>query len=64
EMLDGIERFSLSQDVKDLDIRCGCKKDWQTYLESERLLGTAADLERGFNGDLALGSEKDGGVRH
>jgi len=64
EMLDGIERFSFSQDVKDLDVKCGCKRDWQTYLVSERILGTASDLEKGFNGDLALGSAKDGGVRH
>ena len=60
ELLDGIERFSFSQDVKDLDVKCGCVKDWQTYLESERILGTAADLDRGFGNDLALGSEKDG----
>jgi len=60
EMLDGIERFSLSQDAKDLEAECGCKKDWQTYLESERILGTAADLDRRFDGDLALGSAKDG----
>lgn len=64
EMLDGIERFSFSQDPKDLDVKCGCTKDWETYLESERILGTAADLDRGFGGDLALGSAKDGGVRH
>jgi len=62
EMLDRIERFSFSQDVKDLDFNCSCKKDWQTYLESERILGTAADLDRGFAGDLALGSVKDGRV--
>ncbi|MCL2296160.1 MAG: archaeosine biosynthesis radical SAM protein RaSEA [Methanomassiliicoccaceae archaeon] len=64
EMLDGIERFSFSQDVKDLNVRCDCIKEWQTYLESERILGTAADLDREFNDDLALGSAKDGGVRH
>ena len=64
EMLDGIERFSFSQDVKDLSTICDCINDWQTYLESERILGTAADLERGFDGDLALGCAKDGRVRH
>jgi len=62
EILDGIERFSFSQDAKDLDFNCNCKKDWQTYLESERILGTAADLDRGFADDLALGSAKDGRV--
>ncbi|MDR0509414.1 MAG: archaeosine biosynthesis radical SAM protein RaSEA [Candidatus Methanoplasma sp.] len=64
KMLDGIERFSFSQDVKDLDVRCDCIKNWQTYLESEKILGTAADLERGFSDDLALGGAKDGGIRH
>jgi len=64
EMLNGIEKFSFSQDVKDIGIECGCKKDWQTYLESERILGTAADLDRAFDNDLALGSAKYGGVRH
>ena len=62
--LDGIERFSFSQDVKDLVNKCNCINDWKIYLESERILGTAADLDRGFGGDLALGSAKDGGVRH
>ena len=60
EILEGIERFSFSQDVKDLDAKCGCIGDWQTYLESEKILGTAADLDRGFDNDLALGSERDG----
>jgi len=64
ELLDAIERFSFSQDMKDLEVGCSCKEDWQIYLESERILGTAADLDRGFDGDLALGSAKDGGVRH
>ena len=63
-LLEGIERFSFSQDVKDLDARCGCMDDWQRYLESERILGTAADLDRGFDNDLAIGRVKDGGVRH
>jgi radical SAM enzyme (TIGR01210 family) len=60
EILDGIERFSFSQDVKDLDIRCECIDSWQRYLESEKILGTAADLDRGFDSDLALGCGKDG----
>ncbi|MCL1810634.1 MAG: archaeosine biosynthesis radical SAM protein RaSEA [Methanomassiliicoccaceae archaeon] len=63
EMLDGIERFSFSQDPKDLEVECECKDGWQTYLESERILGTAADLDRGFGNDLAIGSAKDGGIR-
>jgi radical SAM enzyme (TIGR01210 family) len=58
--LDGIEKFSFSGDVKDLEVKCDCIKNWETYLESEKILGTAADLERGFGNDLALGSAKDG----
>jgi radical SAM enzyme (TIGR01210 family) len=60
ELLDGIERFSFSGDVKDLENKCDCIKKWKTYLESEKILGTAADLERGFGNDLALGGSKDG----
>jgi radical SAM enzyme (TIGR01210 family) len=54
EVLKGIEKFSFSQDPKDLNVKCGCTEDWKTYLESERILGTAADLDRGFDTDLAL----------
>ena len=64
EALDGIERFSFSQNVKDLENKCDCIKNWKVYSESEMILGTAVDLDRGFNDDLALGSAKDGGVRH
>jgi radical SAM enzyme (TIGR01210 family) len=60
ELLDGIERFSFSQNAKDLEIKCKCESDWQRYLQSEIILGSAADLDRGFGGDLALGSGKDG----
>ena len=60
ELLDAVERFSLSQDANALNIKCDCVKDWQTYMESERILGTAADLDRGFDSDLALGRERDG----
>jgi radical SAM enzyme (TIGR01210 family) len=63
-MLEGIERFSFSQNAEDLTAECDCIKDWKTYLELERILGTAADLDRGLGGDLAIGCVKDGGVRH
>jgi len=59
-VLDGIEKFSFSQNIDDLKIKCKCKKDWQTYLQSETILGTAADLDRGFGNDLAIGSGRDG----
>ena len=59
-LLKGIESFSFSGDLKDLDVKCDCIKNWKTYSESEKILGTAADLDRGFGSDLALGSAKDG----
>ncbi|MCL2148037.1 MAG: archaeosine biosynthesis radical SAM protein RaSEA [Methanomassiliicoccaceae archaeon] len=59
-LLDGIERFSFSQDVSDLDVSCGCARDWQTYLGMERILGTAADMGRRLDAGLALGGAKDG----
>jgi len=59
-LLKAIESFSFSNDVKDLDVKCDCIKNWKTYSESEKILGTAADLERKFGNDLALGSAKDG----
>ena len=52
--LDAVERFSFSQDPKDLEVTCQCKRDWQNYMSSETLLGTAADLDRGFDGDLTI----------
>lgn len=64
ELLDAIERFSFSQNINDLDLKCDCIGSWETYIESETILGTAADLDRRFDNDLAIGCEKDGGLRH
>ena len=52
--LDAIERFSFSQDINDLNVMCQCRDSWQRYISSETLLGTAADLDRGFDGDLTV----------
>lgn len=52
--LKAIERFSFSQDPKDLEVGCVCVEDWKKYMASEILLGTAADLDRGFEGDLTI----------
>jgi radical SAM enzyme (TIGR01210 family) len=60
ELLKGIEKFSFTGDVNDIDVKCDCIKNWKIYLENEKILGTAADLDRGFGNDLALGSAKDG----
>jgi hypothetical protein len=52
--LDAIERFSYSQDVKDLDVDCGCKAKWEAYKRSETILGSPADIERDFENELIL----------
>ncbi len=54
-VLDAVERFSLTQDVRALDVTCGCIADWKRYIDAEGLLGTPADLERGFENTLAVG---------
>ncbi len=52
--LEAVERFSFSQNPKDLDVKCECIRTWQSYISSETLLGTAADLDRGFGSDLTI----------
>ena len=52
--LDAVDRFSMTQDIKDLDVTCDCLKTWKDYVEAETLLGTAADLDRGLNSDLTI----------
>ncbi len=52
--LDAVEKFSLTQDPKDLDVKCQCIDEWKRYMDSELMLGTAADLQRGFDGDLSI----------
>lgn len=52
--LEAIEKYSYSQDLADLDVCCECQDMWKAYLESEAILGTPADLDRGLENDLAL----------
>ena len=52
--LKAIERFSFSQNPKDLEVSCGCIEKWKNYMASEVMLGTAADLDRGFDSDLMI----------
>lgn len=52
--LDAVERFSYSQDVKDLDVTCKCIPRWEAYMRSETMLGSPADLERDFENELVL----------
>ncbi len=54
EALAAIERFSYSQDVRDLAVTCECKSTWERYLQAERMLGTAADIGRSFDSDLII----------
>ncbi len=52
--LEAVERFSYSQDPADLEVTCACQARWRAYMESETILGTPADLDRGLENDLAL----------
>ncbi len=52
--LDAIEEFSFTQDVSVLNVSCDCLKTWNAYMESEIMLGTASDLDRGLNSDLII----------
>ena len=52
--LDAVERFSFSQDVRDLDVTCDCFKKWKAYCAAETMLGTPADLDRALDADLAV----------
>ena len=52
--LKAVEKFSFSQDSKDLEVSCECVEKWKKYMASEVMLGTAADLDRGFDSDLMI----------
>lgn len=52
--LEAVERFSCTQNPQNLEVTCGCVAKWKHYMESEVILGTAADLERGFDDDLMI----------
>ena len=52
--LNALERFSFTQNPKDFNVTCECYEKWQNYMASETILGTAADLDRGFGSDLMI----------
>ena len=54
KVLDAVEKFSFTQNVKDLEVTCSCEDKWKNYLKAERMLGSSADIERGISNDLAL----------
>ncbi|MDR2866640.1 MAG: archaeosine biosynthesis radical SAM protein RaSEA [Methanomassiliicoccaceae archaeon] len=54
--LDAVERFSFSQNIKDLDTdACRCRDTWLEVMRSEVLLGTSSDVQRAIDNDLAIG---------
>jgi len=55
DALNAVERFSFSQNIKDLDIDCTCKSRWIAVTSSETLLGTASDVMKVADNDLAIG---------
>ncbi|MDR0523299.1 MAG: archaeosine biosynthesis radical SAM protein RaSEA [Candidatus Methanoplasma sp.] len=54
--LAAVERFSFTQDPRDLDAPapCGCRAAWESYMRAESLLGTPSDLDRGMFNDLMM----------
>lgn len=54
KVLDAVREFSVTQDAGCMDVHCECEAKWRRYLESERMLGTAADLDRGIRDELML----------
>jgi hypothetical protein len=52
--LEALEKFCYSQDVADLDVACECRSKWESYMMSETLLGSPADIERDFENELVL----------
>jgi len=56
DALDAVERFSFSQNIKDIEtVSCDCKKKWNDVMAAEILLGTSSDIMRTIDNDLAIG---------
>ena len=54
--LNAVERFSFSQNIKEFDsVTCDCRNVWRSTMDAEILLGTASDIERAADNDLAIG---------
>ncbi len=46
-ILTAVQAFSLTGDISTLEVpACGCRKQWQDYLDAEPLMGSTGDLER------------------
>ena len=55
-VLEGIERFSFTQNVGDLGAECKCINSWKAYMEKETMLGSAVDAERALEDNLTIRS--------
>jgi len=56
DVLDAVERFSFSQNIKDIEtLSCECRNKWKDVMASEILLGTSSDVMRTMDNDLAIG---------
>jgi len=56
DALNAVERFSFSQNIKDLKVNpCQCRRTWSSLMDSETMLGTASDVMRAIDNDLAIG---------
>lgn len=55
KVLDAIERFSFSQDPKDLEgLTCTCQNEWQGQMRLQGVMHTSVDLERHLGDGLEL----------
>ena len=52
KILDAVERFSYTQDVRELDgLECGCRHEWEGLLLYQDRMRTAVDLDRHLGSD-------------
>ncbi len=53
KVLDAVQRFSLSQDIADLETpECGCRKEWAALMELQDKMGTSVDVSRYLGDEL------------
>jgi radical SAM enzyme (TIGR01210 family) len=54
--LSAVENFSFSQNIKDIEsVPCDCKRLWKELMTAEISLGTASDVMRAIDNELAIG---------
>jgi radical SAM enzyme (TIGR01210 family) len=53
KLLDAVERFSVNQDIAELDgLDCGCRREWEGLLYHQDRMRTSVDLERHLGNEL------------